>query len=251
MPLTEHPVGNYRFLPGIAPYSCGVVSTPGFEIIHVALRRPIPYRQGFEQIEAYLRKQGRPKAALSGVELRSPTPFNFAGFAAFNAEYAAILKDWGLFVDGVNPVARTNVAPVLFPPTEPSLFGFSFTNPYPNDTQTTYVVAGAGELPEGLLAREHIISLGDTSPEGLTNKANFVLGLMESRLHGLGVDWATVSTVDIYTPHPLAPLLAETILKRAGPASGHGATWHYSQPPIKEIEFEMDVRGTNTNLILD
>ena len=38
MPLVDHPVGNYRFLPGIAPYSCGVVSAPGYEIVHVLVR---------------------------------------------------------------------------------------------------------------------------------------------------------------------------------------------------------------------
>ena len=119
MPLVEHPLGNYRFLPGIAPYSCGVVSSPGFEIVHVTFQRPLPYRSGFEQIEKALVANDRPKAALCGIELRSPKPYTFPGFAAFNAEYAAILKDWGVFVDGVNPVARTNVAPVILPPTEP------------------------------------------------------------------------------------------------------------------------------------
>ena len=37
MALIDHPTGNYRFLPGIAPYSCGVVSAPGYEIAHVIL----------------------------------------------------------------------------------------------------------------------------------------------------------------------------------------------------------------------
>ncbi len=31
MPMIDHPSGDYRFLPGIAPYSCGVVSKAGFE----------------------------------------------------------------------------------------------------------------------------------------------------------------------------------------------------------------------------
>ena len=48
MPLTDHPAGDYRFLPGIAPYSCGVVSAPGFEIAHVTLHRPAPYGHGFD-----------------------------------------------------------------------------------------------------------------------------------------------------------------------------------------------------------
>lgn len=43
MPLTDHPAGNYRFLPGIAPCSCGVVASPGFEIVQVTLQRPVAY----------------------------------------------------------------------------------------------------------------------------------------------------------------------------------------------------------------
>ena len=37
-----------------------------------------------------------------------------------------ILEDSGLFVDGVNSVARTNVAPEVNPPSGPVLFGFEF-----------------------------------------------------------------------------------------------------------------------------
>lgn len=248
MPITDHPTGNYRFLPGIAPYSCGVVSSPGFEIVHVTLQRPIPYRDGFARIAEFLAAEARPKAALCAIALRSPRPFSFQGFADFNAEYAAILQGWGLFVDGVNPVARTNVAPVINPPSEPVLYGFSFTRPCSIHGPPTFVVAGAGELPEGFLSREHIIALGNTSPEGLAIKARFVMDLMESRLRGLGVDWPQVSTVNVYTAHSLTSLLPEVILSRIGPAGIHGATWHFSQPPISEIEYEMDLRGTRTEL---
>ena len=163
MPLADHPTGNYRFLPGIAPYSCGVVASHGFEIVHVTLQQPIPYPQGFEKIAEFLAAKGRPKAALCAIELRSPRPFSFQGFADFNAEYADILRGWGLFVDGVNPVARTNVAPAINPPSEPSLYGFSFTRACSSQGPPTFVIAGAGELPEGFLSREHIVALGDTS----------------------------------------------------------------------------------------
>lgn len=251
MPLVDHPTGNYRFLPGIAPYSCGVVSSLGFEIVYVTLQRPIAYRAGFETIAGVLAKEGRPKTALCGISLRSPRPFTFGGFAEFNAEYAAILQSWGLFVGGVNPVARTNVAPVVTPPREPVLYGFSFTRPCAAGLAPTFVVAGAGELPEGVLTREGIVSLGDTSAQGLATKARFVMDLMETRLHGLGVDWPAVSTVNVYTAHSLTPLLPEIILGRIGPAAMHGICWHYTRPPIEEIEYEMDLRGTRTEIRLD
>jgi hypothetical protein len=248
MPLTNHPTGNYRFLPGIAPYSCGIVSSPGFEIVHVTFQKPIPYRQGFERIADVLSAQGRPKAALCGIELRSPKPFTFPGFSAFNAEYAKILEHWGVFVDGVNPVARTNVAPVVCPPAEPVLYGFSFSRACPADQPATFVVAGAGELPEGVLAREGIVALGNTSTEGLKIKSQFVMDLMEARLRGLGVDWSMVNVIDVYTAHSLTPLLSEIVLGRIGASSIHGALWHFTRPPIEEIEYEMDVRGTRTDL---
>ena len=127
MPLTTQPAGDYCFLPGIAPYSCGVVSRPGFEIVHVTFQQPVPYRRAFARIEEFLAAQQRPQAALCGIELRSPRPYSFSGFADFNAAYAKTLEGWGLLVDGVNPVARTNVAPVLDPPSEPALYGFSVT----------------------------------------------------------------------------------------------------------------------------
>ena len=216
----------------------------------MTFQRPLPYRSGFEQIEKALAANDRPKAALCGIELRCPKPYTFPGFASFNAEYAAILKDWGVFVNGVNPVARTNVAPVVLPPTEPLLYGFSFTNPCPEGLLSTFVVAGAGELPEGILAREGIVALGDTSVEGLKIKSRFVMDLMESRLRGLGVDWPLVSAIDIYTAHSLTPLLPEIVLSRVGAASIHGVSWHFTYPPIEEIEYEMDMRGVRTELRL-
>lgn len=250
MPLMDHPEGNYRFLPGIAPYSCGVVSVPGFEIAHAVFQRPIAYRAGFERIAEHLAAVKRPKAALCGIELRSPVPFSFAGFAAFNGEYAVILKEWGLFVNGINPVARTNVAPVIGPPAEPVLYGFSYTRPCAGTQPLTFVVAGAGELPEGILAAESIVARGDTSPHGLTTKAEFVMDLMENRLRGLGADWSLVNAIDVYTVHSLDTLVPEVVLKRAGPAAIHGVRWHYSRPPITEIEYEMDLRGTRTEVHL-
>jgi hypothetical protein len=245
MPLTEHPIGYYRFLPGIAPYSCGVVSSPGFEIVNVTLSQPIPYRDGFERIARFLDEHDRPPAALCAMALRSPRPFTFEGFNDFNVEYAALLRSWRVFVDGVNPVARTNVAPVVGPPGVPSLYSFAFTRPGSQTQRPTFVVAGAGELPEGVLARNGIVALGDTSPSGIETKARFVMDLMESRLHGLEVDWADVSVADVYTAHSVTPLLPEILLGRMNSPGLQNVNWHYTRPPIEEIEFEMDVRGVD------
>ena len=251
MPLIDHPTGNYRFLPGIAPYSCGVVAAVGYEIVHVVFREAPPYRDGFERIKQHLATEQRPAAALCAMELRSPCPFTFAGFSKFNAAYAQILQDWGLFVEGVNPVARTNVAPQVTPPSEPVLYAFSYTKPTTRSLSPTFVVAGAGELPEGVLSAAAIIAPGDVSTGGLRTKARFVMDLMETRLRGLGADWPLVTDVDVYTIHPLEALLQDLVLTRMRPADRHGIHWHYSRPPIEAIEFEMDLRGIRTEIRID
>ena len=251
MPLVDHPAGNYRFLPGIAPYSCGVVSVPGFEIVHVMLRKPVDYLSVFDRIQQHLLQEQRPVAALCAIELRSPCPFTFPGFASFNAGYAKVLENWGLFVHGVNPVARTNVAPEVTPPAVPVLYGFSYTKPVSHTSSPTFVVAGAGELPEGVLAAESIIAGGDISPSGLRTKAEYVMDLMEQRLQGLGADWSQVTDVDVYTVHSIEDFLKELILHRIRPADMHGIHWHFTRPPIEGIEFEMDMRGIRTEIRID
>ena len=198
--------------------------------------------------EPLLDEQGRLKTALCAISLRSSRPYSFQGFANFNAEYTSVLERWGVFVDGTNPIARTNVAPVIDAPIEPVLYGFSFTKPCPGDRPLTCVVAGAGELPEGILSRDEIVAFGDTSPRGLSVKARFVMDLMESRLRGLGLEWAMVSRANVYTAHSITELLPPIILSRMGAAAIHGVHWHFSRPPIDEIEFEMDLRGTSTEL---
>src|SRR5438552_1023075 len=55
--LVDNVNGNYRFLPGIDAYSSGVVAMPGHQVIHVTLRRPVPYHDGFEMIDAHLREE--------------------------------------------------------------------------------------------------------------------------------------------------------------------------------------------------
>src|SRR5687767_4935164 len=120
--MRDVPAGHYRFLPGIAPYSSGVVAMSGHQVIHATLRAPVPWRDGFALIERHLRGEDRPRAALCAIALRSPKPFTFDGFAEFNAGYRAVLDSWGLLVDGANPIARTNVAPLVGAPAEPSLY---------------------------------------------------------------------------------------------------------------------------------
>jgi hypothetical protein len=214
MSLKKHPAGDYFFVPGIAPYSCGVIANEGFEVVHVTLRTMVGWRKGFDLIDSFIRRAARPHASVCAMSLRCPKPFTFQGFNDFNAEYAAILKDWGVFVDGVNPVARTNIAPRLVPPSEPSLYAFAFTRPVANSQIPTFVVAGAGELPEGVLQRDGIIELANTSPAGLKKKAEFVMNLMEQRLRKLGTSWDAVNRTNVYAAHSCDDIIQNLINPR-------------------------------------
>jgi len=247
--LLENKRGNYSFLKGIAPYSAGAVAEAGFEVVHARFRRYIPLRAGFDAVEADLKRIGRPLEALCGMELRSPKPFSFAGFNQFNAGYIDVLKRWAILMDGINPVARTNIAPEVNPPGEPSLYGFSYTVPS-KVSRKTFVVAGAGELPEGSLEPKDVVRRGESSPGAIQEKAHFVMGLMEGRLRGLGVGWSDVMVSEIYTVHDIHPFLVQELLKRLGDGGAHGLTWHYSRPPIESIEYEMDLRGCGAELVI-
>ncbi|MBS1830339.1 MAG: hypothetical protein JST93_33865 [Acidobacteria bacterium] len=248
--IIANPRGNYSFIRGISPYSAGAVASPGFGIEHARFQQPIPLKEGFAAVEAQLKRANRPKQALCGMELRSPKPFTFAGFGQFNAGYVEVLKAWDILMEGgLNPVARTNIAPAVRPPAEPSIYGFSYTVPAPGSPKT-FVVAGAGELPEGSLDPKDVIRKGETSPAALVEKARFVMGLMEGRMKELGVSWAESTVTEIYTVFNLHAFIEQEILARMGKGGAHGLTWHYSRPPIETIEFEMDVRGCRREVVL-
>jgi hypothetical protein len=241
MDLLENARGGYRFLTGIPPYSSGVIPIDGHEIVHLTVQNPIPYRDGFALIERHLGTLGRPKQALCAIALRCPEPMSFDGFAGFNADYRAILEDWGLLVDGHNPVARTNVAPALAPPTETLLYGFAYT--IDDGAPGTFVVAGAGDLDDQGLINRGIVRAGETSADALREKAAAVMARMDDRIRGLGVVWSSVTRANIYTIHPIHDLLVDIVLTPMAEAAVHGAQWHYAQPPISGLAFEMDVRG--------
>jgi hypothetical protein len=244
MDLIANRNGNYRFLTGIAPYSSGVVANEGYEIVHVNLKSPTPYQLGFGVIERHLKERNRSRYALCGIELRSPKPFTFEGFFEFNRTYREILSEWDLLVDDKNPIARTNIAPGVRPPEEPSLDAFSYTEPCAHPGHCpTFIVAGAGELTDGNLSPDAIIRAGETSAEAIQEKAAHVMQTMQARLNGLKATWADVTAVDVYTIHPLKAFLEQTILGQMAEAANHGVRWCYGRPPIVGVEFEMDMRG--------
>jgi hypothetical protein len=240
--------GGYRFVKGVFPYSAAVAALPGWMIERVRFARVRPMAEGFAAIADHLKARGRPLTALAACELRSPAPFTDEGFGAFNREYVAVLTHWKLFRDGVNPVARSNLAPALNPPATPGFHAFSITLPAA-DAAPSFVIAGSGEVPEGRSNyRDHIVAKGDTSPAGLLAKARWVLGEQERRQAALGFGWKDVTATQVYTVHDIHPFLESELVARGADAGG--ITWHYVRPPIVDLAYEMDCRGVHREIVL-
>jgi hypothetical protein len=241
MATRDFAAGGYRYGPAVFQYSAGVAALPGFEIVRMRFKSPRPLREGFDLVANHIREAGRPLTSFCACELRSPAPFTDDGFRAFNETYVSTLRAWGLIEEDANPVARSNVCPEIDPPSEPSFYAFCFTVAS-SGTTPTFVVAGSGEAKEGgAQYRESTVRYGETNPDAMREKARFVLGEMERRLHLLGSDWSRTTATQLYTVHDVHPFLADEIVRR-GAASG-GLTWHFARPPVKNLEFEMDCRS--------
>jgi hypothetical protein len=240
--------GGYRYIPGVFQYAGGVAALPGWRIERARFHTPVPLAAGFERIAAHLQQAGRQLTAFCACELQSPAPFTEAGFKAFNEVYVGTLARWGIYQQGENPVARANTCPALTSPSEPAFHAFCYTVPA-IDAAPSFVVSGSGEAPEGRgNYRDHIIALGDTSPDGLRRKAVWVLGEMERRMAELGGTWQTTTAVQVYTVHDIHPFLADEIGRRG--ALRQGLTLHLNRPPVQGIDFEMDCRSVAVEHLL-
>jgi hypothetical protein len=241
--------GGYRYLRGVFQYSAGVAAEPGFRIERAWLPRPLPLADGFAAIESHLKSKGRPLTALCACELRSPAPFTEDGFEQFNRSYVGTLERWSIYRDGENPIARTNVCPVLEPPPVPVLSALSYTVKSGDAAADSFVIAGGGEAPDGKSNyRDYIVRRGDTSPAGLREKVRYVMDEMERRLAQLGHSWRDAAHTQAYSAHDIGPLIRVEIMQR-GAAPG-GLTWHYSRPPIVELDYEMDLRRAACEIAL-
>ena len=233
--------GGYRYIPAVFQYSGGVAAEPGFEIVRMRFRYPVPLTDGFKRVEEIIQEASRPLTAFCACELRSPAPFSEGGFRAFNEVYAGTLRKWGVMQADTNPVARSNVCPEIDPPPGPSFHAFCFTVAA-HDAAPTFVVAGSGEAVEGKANyRDHTVRYGEASADAIAEKARYVLGEMERRLSLLGFTWADTTATQVYTVHDLHPFLGREIVRRG--AARAGLTWHYARPPVQHLEYEMDCRG--------
>jgi len=235
------PDAGYRYIPGVFQYSAGVGALDGFAIERAMFRSLVPLADGFAFIERYLTGLGLPLSAFCACELRSPAPFDDAGFVAFNRIYCGTLERWGIMANDRNPVARSNVCPEIDKPGGPSFHAFSYARPAPGATGS-FVVSGSGEAEEGFASyRERTIRFGDTSPDGMRAKGVFVLERMEQRMAALGYSWPDTTAVQLYTVYDPHPFLGDEIARRG--AARHGLTWHFARPPVVGLDYEMDCRS--------
>lgn len=240
--------GGYRYIEGMFQYSGGAASQPGFEIVRARFLRPLPLAEGFRAVEAHMKAEGRATTAFCACELRSPAPFTEQGFIDFNRVYVQTLERWGLYRNGVNPVARTNVCPAYDPPPAPALYAFSYTVPSKSE-RGSFIVSGSGEAPEGKPNyRDYVIRPNDVSVEGLREKMRFVLAEMQRRLAALGFSWSDATSTQAYTVCDIGPLVGKELV--APGAARDALGWHFCRPPVVGLDYEMDVRGVAQELLL-
>ncbi len=243
--------GNYRFVtaPGM-PFSSGAVADLGFAIVHASFHPMVRLADGYGSIERHLRDVQRPIHAVCGIELRIPAPLTPAGFDEFNRGYLERLAAWGVLIDGVNPIARTNVAPMTNAPAEPSLFGFYYTVPNPGVARPAYVLAGSAEMRAGEGGRRELVARGDVSPDGLGRKMACVLDNLSELIGEMKVRWDDATSVNLYTVHDVHPLFEKLLLPALGAAAIRGIRFHHSRPPVTGLEMEIDACAAREELLI-
>lgn len=243
--LLQQPHGGFRFLPGGPVFAGGAVAQPGFEIVHAVLKPWLALDQGYAFVERHLAAAGRPMRALCGMELRLPRQVSMDEFRAFNQPYQQRLIEWGLLVEGRNPVSRTNVAPALEPPEVPSLHGFSYTVPA-TSVMATFVMSGITERgPDG-----RPIAAGDTSITGMREKVSFVIGAVANRLGELGLTFLDATQVEFYAAESVETVLSQLLLPAIEEPARRGLRWHFGRPPVKGLEVELEARAVTQELVL-
>jgi len=108
---------------------------------------------------------------------------------------------------------------------------------------------GLRQWLEGTPFPDGIVAWGDTSPDGLAQKVDFVLDGLEHNTAALGARWQALTAVQIYTPHEFGALVHDHFAPRG--LARLGLEWHVCRPPIDGLEFEIDVRGVRRELVVD
>ena len=243
-----HWTGTYRYIPGNSAYSAGVAAEPGYDIVGLRFVKALPVPAAFLALDRELEARSLGSTAVVGFELRSPEPVDPAAFANFNAVYQELLAERGMLRDGVNPVARTNVAPVRNPPGDVVVSGVFVVRRCATAARADFVIAGSGEAT-GSPQPENIVAFGDASQEGLAQKADFVLREMRSRLTAVGAGPDDPNVINVYTQHEICGLPA-MIERQLAAAGKYGYVHWRAAPPVTGLDFEMDCRHLSASEVI-
>ena len=254
-PMVVFKQGGYRYLPSVFQYSAGVAAEPGFQLVQARFASVLPIQEAFTAIEQHLNTIGRPLTAFAHCELRSPKQFDDQGFIDFNRQYVSTLERWGIYqaqaggVSFINPVARTNVCPEYFGPTEVGMYSFAYTVPTKDDSPSSFILSGGGDARSGPEPyRERIVAYGDTSEIGLKTKMEFVANEMNRRLESLGFEWRDVTCAQAYSIYNIGSLV-EAVFAKTG-RMRCGINWYFARPPVAGLDFEMDLRGSVNQIFI-
>ena len=75
-----------------------------------------------------------------------------------------------------------------------------------------------------------------------------MLGVMEKRMAALGFTWADTTASQVYTVYDFHHIVAQEIAARG--AMNAGLTWQFCRPPVDVLDYEMDVRGVRTEIVI-
>jgi hypothetical protein len=241
--------GGFRFVPGSVFCSKAVAAEAGHTLVHAEFAAPPALDDGFARIEDHLRAAGRPITALCGIDLRMPAPLDVRDFLSFNADYIARLDRWQLRQGGHIPLTRTNVAPVVGPPAEATVSGFTYTLPG-GSIAPTFLVSGTAELPDGQSYPHGLTRFGDTSPDAIADKARTVAELLSGILADLGVGWDPATEIHVYSAHDSVTAVEQAVLPDFKITPARGVVWHNTFPPVTHLEIEIDLRRLGQQLLL-
>src|SRR5262249_53776084 len=78
-------------------------------------------------------------------------------------------------------------------------------------------------------------------PDAMREKAHFVLEEITRRLGLFGVGWRDTTACQVYTIRDIYLFFVDEIVRRG--AAQAGINWHFTRPPVRDLEFEVDCRS--------
>ena len=128
-------------------------------------------------------RSGR-RTALCGVEPPSPRPFLVRRLRGVQRRLSRLLKDWAILVGDDNPIPRTNVAPVAARAFRARALRLRLHGAR-HDARTRRSSSPApARCATARKGRRESCRHGDTSPDGMRDKARFVMGVMQDPAPG-------------------------------------------------------------------